>query len=335
MPGLGRYLAKRGSDRVILVVTVVTLQFVLLRVVPTYVMGIDPSRFLIDLDAPPDQKILLRKQFGLDEPIFPHQYIRYVLNLFRGEFGFSFLTRQPVVNEIMERLPNTVILSGSSILLDFIIGLSIGLYTATRRGKRVDSAIIQSSIFSYIMPIWLMGLVLLTFLAWFPAVTWGIKLFPVSGTTSPFLPPDPFVRVLDYLWHLALPLMASVITGFGGRTYYFRNLAITEMEQDYVLTARAKGLSEKRIMRCHVLKGVAPPVVTSVALSVPGVVSGWIITETVFSWYGLGLYVFQAISSYNYPAVQAVLFMQAVITAISLFIADIAISYIDPRVRLR
>jgi len=335
LPDLGKYLAKRGLDRVILVVTVVTMQFVLLRVVPTYVMGIDPSRFLIDLDAPPDQKILIRKQFGLDEPVFPHQYVRYVLNLFRGEFGFSFLTRQPVVNEIMERMPNTVILSGSAILLDFIIGLSIGLYIATRRGKRIDSLIIQSSIFSYIMPIWLMGLVLLMFLAWFPRVAWGIKLFPISGTTSPFLPPDPFVRVLDYLWHLALPLMASVITGFGARTYYFRNLAITEMEQDYVLTAKAKGLPEKRIMTGHVLRNVTPPVITSVALSVPGVISGWIITETVFSWYGLGLYVFQAISSYNYPAVQAVLFMQAVITAASLFIADIAISHLDPRVRLR
>jgi len=328
-------MAKRGLDRIVLVVTVVTLQFILIRVLPTYVMGIDPSRFLIDLDAPPDQKILLRKQFGLDEPIFPHQYVRYVLNLFRGEFGFSFLTRQPVINEIMERLPNTVVLSGSSILFDFVIGLTLGLYIVTKREKRVDSLIIQASIFSYIMPIWLMGLILLMFLAWFPAVTWGIKLFPVSGTTSPLLPPDPLTRILDYLWHLALPLMASILTGFGARTYYFRNLAITEMEQDYVLTARAKGLQEKHIMRRHVLRSVIPPVVTAVALSVPGVVAGWIITETIFSWFGLGLYAFQAITSYNYPAIQAVLFIQAVMTAVSLYVADIAIAYLDPRVRLR
>ena len=125
MHELGTYLAKRGLDRIILVVTVVSLQFILIRVVPTYVMGVDPTRFLIDLDAPPDQKILLRKLFGLDEPIFPHQYVRYVLNLFRGEFGFSFLTRRPVIDEIMERLPNTVMLSGSSILLNFVIGLSL------------------------------------------------------------------------------------------------------------------------------------------------------------------------------------------------------------------
>jgi len=332
---LSRYLTKRGIDRIVLVTTVVTLQFVLIRVIPTYVMGVDPTRFLIDLDAPPDQKIFLRKQFGLDEPIFPHQYVRYVLNLFRGEFGFSFLTRRPVIDEIMERLPNTVMLSGSSILLNFVIGLSVGLYAATKREKRVDSAVLSASIFSYIMPIWLMGLVLLICLAWLPAVSWGVKLFPISGTTSPLLPPDPLIRALDYLWHLVLPLVASVIAGFGSSTYYFRNIAITELEQDYVLTARAKGLPQDRIMKRHVLKSVAPPVVTAVALSVPGVISGWIITETVFSWFGLGLYAFQALTSYNYPAIQAVLFMQAVLTAISLYIADIAIAYLDPRVRFR
>ncbi len=335
MRDLARYLAKRGLDRVTLVITVVTIQFMLLRVIPIYVMGVDPSRFLIDLDAPPDQKILIRKQFGLDEPVFPHQYVRYVLNLFRGEFGYSFLTRRPVLEEIMERLPNTVVLSGSSIILNLTIGLLVGLYTATKREKRVDSAIIQASIFSYIMPIWLMGLVLLTCLAWFPRVAWGIKIFPISGTRSPLLPPDLIVQILDYLWHLALPLMASVITGFGSATYYFRNIAITELEQDYVLTARAKGLPEKRIMRRHVLKSVAPPVVTVVALSVPGILSGWIITETVFSWYGLGLYTFGALTAYNYPAIQAVLFMVAIMTAISLYIADIAIAYLDPRVRFK
>lgn len=335
MRGMGRYLVKRGVDRVVLIIAVLTIQFLLLRVVPTYYLGIDPSRYMVEPGSPPYIVEAVRRRFGLDEPIFPHQYATYVLRLFGGEFGHSFVTRKPVFDEIMERLPNTVILSGLSLVAITMIGISLGLYAAGKRGKLTDSLISYSSIFSYIMPTWLMGIIMLMGLAWYPQVAWGIKLFPISGTRTPLLPPDIIVQVTDYAWHLMLPLISNVIAGFGSFAYYMRNIAITELGQDYVLTARAKGLREKTIMRRHVAKSAAPPVVTVVALSIPGILSGGIITETIFSWYGLGLYFYQALTGLDYPAVQALLFMIAIVTAASLYICDIIIAYLDPRVRLK
>ena len=335
MNGMTAYLVKRGLDRIVLIFTVLTIQFILLRIVPMYVMGIDPSRFLVKPGSPPHVREEIRNRFGLNEPIFPHQYFRYVLNLFTGQFGESFMTERHVYDEIMERLPNTVILFGSSLLVIFVIGLVVGIFAASRRGKRIDSIITQLSVFSYIMPTWLMGLVFLLALAWYPQVTWRIQLFPIGGTRTPLLGPDPWLNILDYLWHLSLPLASIVVAGFGSFAYYVRNLTITELGQDYVLTARAKGLDERTIMRKHVLRSVAPPLVTVVALSLPGVLSGGIITETVFSWHGLGLYVYNALIGFDYPAVQALLFMVAVVTAVSLYLCDVAIAYLDPRVRFR
>ena len=335
MPGMLGYLLKRGIDRIILVLAVVTLQFVLLRVIPIHFMGVDPSAFLIEPGAPPEVEKLLRAQFGLDEPIFPHQYVRYALNLFTGQFGYSFITGRPVMYELIPRLINTVILDSFSLVGIWAIALALGLYAARKRGSRTDSTIVLTAIWSYIMPGWLMGLILLYLLAWYPRLEWNLKLFPIAGTKSPFLPPDPLAHLLDYLWHLALPWMAVVIAGFGSLTYYMRTITIGELRQDYVTTAKAKGLPEGKIMRRYVLKNVSPPILTILALALPGIVSGGVIIENIFSWYGTGRYLFQAISAFDYPAVQAMLFIITVFTAISLWFLDIAIAYLDPRVKLR
>ncbi len=335
MKGIASYLIKRGLDRLILIFAVLTVQFILIRVIPAYWLGIDPSRYFIEPGSPPHVVEAVRRRFGFDQPIFPNQYATYVLALFEGQFGQSFVSRRPVYGEIMERLPNTVILSGLSLIVITIIGMALGLYAASKRGRFTDSFISYSSIFSYIMPTWLMGIILLMALAWYPQITLGVKLFPISGTQTPLLPPDALIRIGDYAWHLALPLLSNVIAGFGSFAYYMRNIAITELGQDYVTTARAKGLSEGTIMRRHVTRSAAPPVVTVVALSLPGVFSGGIITETIFSWYGLGLYFYQALTGLDYPAVQALLFIIAIVTAISLYLTDVVIAYLDPRVRLK
>jgi len=333
--GTASYLVKRGIDRLALVFAVITIQFVLIRVVPAYWLGIDPTRYFVEPGSRPEVIEAVRRKFGFDQPIFPNQYVTYVLALFQGQFGQSFLSRRPVFDEVLERLPNTVILSGLSLLIIAVIGILLGLYAASRRGRAMDSFVIYSSIFSNIMPTWLMGIILLMALAWYPQIALGVKLFPISGTQTPLLPPDPLIRLSDYAWHLALPLMSSVLAGFGSFAYYTRNITITELGQDYVTTARAKGLRESTIMRRHVAKSAAPPIVTVIALSIPGVFSGGIITETIFSWYGLGLYFYQALTGLDYPAVQALLFIIAIVTAISLYLTDVVIAYLDPRVRLK
>jgi peptide/nickel transport system permease protein len=335
MAGLGRYLLKRGIDRLILIITVVSLQFVLLRVIPVYVLGLDPTAFLIDPNSPPEVANILRRQFGIDEPVFPHQFARYVLSLFTFQFGYSFASGKPVIGEIMDRLPNTVALDSLSLLSIWTIALVAGLYAARKRGSRVDSAIVVTSIWSYVMPGWLMGLIMLMGLAWAPQIIWGIKLFPIGGTTSPMLPPDPMVRLIDYLWHLSLPLMSTVIAGFGSLTYFMRSMTVSELEQDYVVTARAKGMKEESIMRRQILRSVSAPVLTRLAMALPGLMAGGVIFESIFSWYGMGRYMLQSIEGFDYPAVQAVLFMQGLVAAVSLYVLDIAIMYADPRVRLR
>ncbi len=334
MAGLTSYLAKRAIDRAILVLTVITIQFLLIRVVPIYYLHIDPTRFLISLEDPPAQREALREQFGLNKPIW-EQFVLYVVNLFRLDLGTSFLSHRPVKTELLERLPNTLSLIGGATIIILLAGILVGLFLATRRGKRIDTVSVQLGIMSTVLPAYIFAILFLVLLAWYPRIAWGIKLFPIAGTREPFLPDDILVVIGDYLWHLALPVASLVMSGVGGSIYYYRTLAITELKEDYVLTARAKGLKEQTIMRRHVLKSVSAPVITILGLSIPGLIGGAIITETLFSWYGMGTYIFQGISSNDYPAIQGYLFLIAIITAISLYFVDIVVAYVDPRVRIR
>ena len=328
MPGLSRYMAKRAVDRLLVLMTALVLQFFLLRVMPYYVLGIDPSFFFMNPNLTNEQRELIRKQFGLDEPI-PSQFVKYVLSLFTGNLGYSFYTRRPVVSELMERLPNTVILLGTSTILVIIFGLAIGLVTAMKRGSKIDTAIVSTSVFLNSFPTFYLGLLLLLFLGFY------FRIFPIAGTVSRPPPKDPVRYVADYLWHMALPLMTQLIVGVGGYALFIRSLFITQLGEDYIVTARAKGVDERQIMFRHVLRNVLPPIITTVALALPGIVSGAVITETIFSWYGVGRWLFEASLQFDYPVVQAVLFISIVLTVASLYIADLVIAIVDPRVRLR
>ncbi len=335
MPGVASYLLRRGVDRVILIFAVVTLQFILVRVLPTYYLGIDPSQFFLRAEATPEEIAQLRAEFGVDEPVFPNQYARYALRLFTGKFGNSFVTKKPVLDEVMLRLPNTLLLQGTGLIIITIIGLFAGVYSASRRGKRQDSLVLQLSVFSAVMPTYLMGIIFLLALGWYPRVALGVTLFPLSGTRTPLLEGDWTVFAGDYLWHLTLPLLSLVVASFGGLVYYVRNLTVSELGQDYVLTDRAKGMPMGKIMRRHVLRSVAAPVITNRALAIPFIIDGLIITEAIFGWYGMGTYLFSGLLTLDYPVVQAVFFMVSVVLAITLFTADVIISFIDPRIKLR
>ncbi|PLJ78392.1 MAG: hypothetical protein B7L53_00080 [Thermofilum sp. NZ13] len=304
------------------------LQFLLLRVLPYYVMGIDPSFFFLNPNLTNEQKELIRKSFGLDEPL-PNQFVKYVLALFTGNLGYSFYTKRPVIEELMERLPNTVILLGSSTVLVILIGIALGLYVAMKRGTKVDTGVIAAGILLNSFPAFFLGLLLLLFLGYY------IPIFPTAGSVSRPPPSDPLLYVADYLWHLALPLLTLVTVGVGGYALFIRSLLITELGEDYIVTARAKGVDDRTIMSKHVMRNVLPPIITTIALQLPGIVSGAVITETIFSWYGVGRWLFEASMQFDYPVVQGVLFISVALTVVSLFIADVVIGILDPRIRLR
>ncbi|HDO20808.1 MAG: ABC transporter permease [archaeon GB-1845-036] len=326
--GLLKYMGKRAVDRIAVVLSSLTLQFLLLRVLPYYVLGIDPSFFFLNPNLTEAQRELIRKQFGLDESL-ASQFVKYVLSLFTGNMGFSFYTRRPVFSELMERLPNTVLLLGTATVLTIIIGLIVGIIAVSKRGTRFDASIIGSSIFVSAFPLFYVGLLLLLIFGFY------LRWFPIAGTISRPPPRDPVIYVADLLRHMALPLITLLITGIGGFALFIRNLFLTQLGEDYVLTARAKGLNEREVMVRHVLRNVLAPVINILALEFPGIISGAVIVETVFSWYGVGRWLFQAATQFDYPVVQAVLFIQVALTVVSLYIADLIIALIDPRVRLR
>lgn len=328
MAGLAKYMAKRAIDRVMVLFVALVLQFALLRVLPYYVLGIDPSFFFMNPNLTNEQRELIKKAFGLDEPLHA-QFVKYVLALFTGNLGYSFYTRRPVAAELMERLPNTVILLGTSTVLTILFGLAIGLMLAMKRGTKIDTAFISASVLLNSFPTFYLGLLLLLVFGFY------LRLFPLAGSVSRPPPSDPVLYVADFLWHMTLPLLTLIIVGVGGYALLIRSLLITQLGEDYIVTARAKGLDEREIIVKHVLRNVLPPVITIVALALPGIVSGAVITETIFSWYGVGRWLFEASTQFDYPVVQGVLFISILLTVMSLYIADLLIALADPRVRLR
>jgi len=333
MASFWTYLGKRAIDRLLVLFTALILQFVLLRVFPYYIMGVDPAMYFLNPNLTPTQQELIRQQFGLYDPL-PLQFQKYVLSLFSGNFGFSFLSRRPVFDQLMERLPNTILLLGSATVLQVIIGLVFGIVAAMKRGTKNDATIVGTSLFLSSFPVFYLGLILLLIFGFYLQQI-GLFYFPLAGTMSRPPPTDPLQAVLDVLWHLCLPLITLVVTGFAGFALFIRGLLITQLGEDYIITARAKGVSEKDVMFKHALRNVLPPVLTTLSLTFPGIVSGAVITETVFSWYGVGRWMYDASMQFDYPVIQGVLFISIVLTLLSLYICDVILGFVDPRVRLR
>ncbi len=341
--GFARYIAVKALNRLFLIIIVLVLEFIILRVVPIVLYGTDPALIIIrQAEQQAARKADITEfieRFALDKPLFPDQFLFYFTKLLMFDFGISFRTRVPVAQEIMDRLGNTVILLGAALAISIVLGLYAGLYAAMNKGRRRDSFITLFGMFTYAFPSYVLAFILLMGLAYLPKVAWGVSLFPLGGSTKLFesisiggfeLP----VFNVEYLWYLTLPLLSLLITTFGAWAYYVRQLVLGELGQDYILTARAVGLKPRYIMRSYVLKNVSPPFITTIALNIPFILSGAIIVETIFSWHGLGRYIYESVINYDYPAIQAVLYIIAIITAVSLFIADILIYYLDPRIKL-
>lgn len=260
------------------------------------------------------------------------QFVVYFINMLTGNFGRSFYTRRPVVDEISVRVGPTLLLFGSSVVISYLLGVLLGAILAWRRGTKMELASIVVSLFFYSMPVFWFGLVLLWIFAfrldWFPLG--GIGGFdPSTGA-----PLEGFALVGDILKHMALPLGNLVILGLAGHVLLMRNSMLEVMGEDYILTAKAKGLTERTVMYKHAARNALLPVVTALAISIGGVISGGVLTETIFSWPGMGFFLVTATLQQDYPSVQAAFFILAVITILANTVADILYAWLDPRVRL-
>jgi len=333
--GLKGYIAKRILVGILTLWVVATLNFLIFAVLPG-----DPTKYMLNPDMTEEQKELIRQWYGVYDP-WPVKYIKYLRNMFSfgivpPYFGYSLKSGQFIASELSWRLPLTVGLLGSALVLTILVGVPIGIYAASKRGTKVDTAIMGIGLFTYGVPTFFVQLLAILFFISFIYQRFGILLFPPGGWVSYPRPQGVIPLILDILWHFALPVLTLVICSFAGWALYTRNLLLDALTEDYVMTARAKGLPERTVLFKHAFKAIQPPIVTLITLNIPGLVTGAIITEQIFGLQGIGQWYIESISVANadYPVVQAVLFIFAFLTILCNFIADILYGILDPRIRV-
>lgn len=323
------YLLKRIAVSILILYVVATLNFVIFQVVSP----IDPVGFILDPTMPPEVRDMLRTLYGLDQSL-PERYVIYVKNMFTWNFGVSFRTFTPVVQELSQRLPATVLLLGSAMVATIFVGIPIGILAASRRGSKLDVLAIGSGLFTWGVPVFFIQLLFMLFFSYYFKVTFGFSVFPVRGIVSVPSPDNPFMYIADVAWHMAMPILTLVIGGFGFWALYTRNVLLDALTQDYVVTARAKGLSERTVLYRHAFRSTLPPIVTMVTLGIPGIITGAMITEWIFTIPGVGRWYLNSLMASDYPVVQAVLFIYAILVIFCNLAADLLYGVLDPRIRV-
>ncbi|OAQ21150.1 ABC transporter permease [Thermosulfurimonas dismutans] len=278
----------------------------------------------------PEMRERLRAEFGLDQPLYV-QYLRWLKGLFTLDFGRSFAPdRRPVWEKIRERLPVTILINALSMLLILLIGIPLGVASAVKEGRLFDRATTILVFIGYAMPgFWLALLLMLLF---------GIKLgwLPISGLHSlmGYESMGTWEKILDWAKHLILPVFVATFGGLAGISRYMRYSMLEALSQDYILTARAKGLSEREVVYKHALRNALLPIITILGLSVPGLVGGSVIFESIFSIPGVGQLMWQAVMARDYPVIMGNLVLVSVLTLLGNLLADISYALADPRIRL-
>ena len=285
------------------------LVFSLVRIVPG-----DPVRLMLGDQATEEQIRAARTAYGLDRPLLV-QYLYYLRDLFQGNFGQSLRQAQPVSKLVREALPATLQLAVVAIVLSVVIGVPLGVLTAMRKGSGLDSALMTLTLIGQAMPTFWWGIVLITVFA----VTF--RLVPTSGSGSLQQLILPAVTLSTYVTALIVRLTRSAM--------------IDVLGQDYIRTAKAKGLVPRRVLFAHALKNASIPIVTVIGLQFGNLLGGAVITETVFAWPGIGLLALNAINNRDYPLLQAIVLLSAVAFLLINTLIDFLYVYLDPRIRFR
>jgi peptide/nickel transport system permease protein len=322
---LGKFVIIRATQIAVTFFIILTLLFVLFRVAPG-----DPASMLVDPQMTPEDVEEIRALFGLDKPLY-EQYLIYLRNFFQGEFGSSFYYAKPVINIIGEKLPNTILLFTTSIILSALAGISWGKVIAWKRGSFLDSSVTMVGLVSHTLFLpWIALLMVWVFAYW---MNW----FPLTGMVTPelWLNPETGIlrKALDVIHHMVLPLSVLFTIHFGGFMLIMRSSMLETLKEDYIVTARAKGLTEREIRERHAAKNAALPVVTSVGLSLAFSINGGAITETIFSWPGIGRELVFAVSNNDYPLAQIAFLLIAGLVLVANLVVDILYAYLDPRIK--
>lgn len=304
---------------VITVLVAVTATFLILRVMPG-----DPTTMMLDNRVPEEIRQQLLKDFGLDKDLFT-QYIIYLKQLFfYFDLGTSFVQRVPVMDVILSRLPWTLILMSVSMLITALIGIPMGVIAAYRKGSFLDKAINALSILGIALFIPWLGIILLYFLGL------KISLFPIGGAVTVGL------EGWDYIWdatqHLVLPVVSLTIVHLASYVLYMRASTIDVLNEEYIRTARAKGLKERVVLWRHAVRNSLLSTVTMMGMQLGAIVGGAILTETVFAYPGLGRLIYEAVKEHDYPILQGTFLLLAVTVVAVNILTDIVYSYLDPKI---
>jgi peptide/nickel transport system permease protein len=331
------YILYKVGFALITLVAVIIFNFLLFRILPG-----DPVKLIIHSPRMTrEAQDRIRTTFGLDKPVwfdterlqggdllgaFDTQFTAYVRNLLRGDLGVSFATRRDVADVLAERVWRTVVLVFGGDVIAIVLGMAIGLIGAWRRGTRIDAGVLLLALFTWALPTFFMGIILV--------LLFGRGRLPVGGMVTPGLKrEDGLTYWMDVGKHLVLPTIAMAIVYTGEYILIMRSGVMEVLAEDYILTAKAKGLSTLRILRDHALKNAMLPMVTMIALTFGYTVGGAIQVETVFSWPGLGRLMYDAVQKRDYPVLQGAFLILAVSVILANLLADILYSVLDPRVR--
>ena len=309
------YLIRRFMGMVVVTFLVLTIAFVLVRLAPG-----DPAALMLGPDATPQDVMDLRASLGLDQPIFV-QYLTFVANAAQGDLGRSLFFDNSVTSVLAARAEPTVFLSLFSLIFALVIATPIGIYAAYRRGSALDQSAVTTAMLAASVPSFLTGLIfqryLATELGWFPASGYG----------------GPDAGFLDRMWHLVLPSITLGIVNSALILRFTRASMLDILSEDYVRTARAKGMSERRVVLRHALKNAGIPIITVVGLTFALLVAGAVVTERVFNLPGLGSLVVNAVLRRDYPVIQGTLIVVAILYVFINLLTDLLYLVIDKRVR--
>ena len=319
---MGRWLARRVLQAALTLAIALVLLFLLVHVLPG-----DPLAREGDRALTPQQTEALRARYGLDRPL-AGQLLVFLGGVMRGDLGVSIEYGRPVTGLLLERLPATLLLGGTVLLLNFTIGLWLGVRQAVRKDSREDRWITTLSLAGYATPSFWLGLVL----AGFVGVRW--RLLPPAGMRDPMGSGSALGTTLDVLRHLVLPAITLSAVSIAGAMRYQRSAMLEVLRLPYIVTARAKGLPEPKVVWRHAWRNALFPVLTLLGLWLPILVSGSVFVESVFAWPGLGSLAIAAVNNRDYPLLMGSAVLMATLVVLGTLLSDAAYAVLDPRVRV-
>jgi peptide/nickel transport system permease protein len=344
---MAQYVVRRLLQAVVIMFLLSILFFALVNLAPGGPLaGYGQARRI-----PPEKILILKRQLGLDKPL-PFQYVVWLVGndwmkvdmdgdgvaessgtrqgVLRGDFGFSLRSRKPVLAELADRVPNTIYLMTITMLVALVIAIPIGVISAIKQYSAFDIAVTTFAFAGQALPEFWLGLILIiVFYVWLKNPATGDPLLPVGGIYTIGAP----FSITDRLSHLILPVAAGSLGWLAWYSRFLRSSMLDVINQDYLRTARAKGLSKRKVMFKHALRNALIPLVTLVALDLPYIFGGAVFIEMLFAWPGMGLLYYQSALQRDYPVLMAVLIIGGISIILSNLLADVLYAYLDPRIR--